>query len=77
MILYYRRTVGTRNNQDRAAPRPPANASRHGKKFRVPRTVPELVKQKLGGARASGGGADFVIDDGTGKTLGVVCGVTE
>ncbi|EKQ1253304.1 hypothetical protein P4S32_004557, partial [Salmonella enterica subsp. enterica serovar Idikan] len=51
----------------------------HGprKKFRVPLTVPELVKQKIAGPRASGVGSDFVIDDGTGKTLGMVVGVTE
>ena len=54
----------------RAAPRHPANASRPAKKFRVPLTVPELVKQKIAGPRASGVGSDFVIDDGTGKTLG-------
>ena len=46
-------------------------------KFRVPLTVPELVKQKIAGPRASGVGSDFVIDDGTGKTLGMVVGVTE
>ncbi len=51
----------------RAAPRHPANASRHAKKFRVPLTVPELVKQKIAGSRASGVGSDFVIDDGTGR----------
>lgn len=34
----------------RAAPRHPANASRHAKKFRVPLTVHELVKQKIAGA---------------------------
>ncbi|EBV6697214.1 hypothetical protein R987_23110 [Salmonella enterica subsp. enterica serovar Oslo] len=61
----------------RAAPRHPANASRPAKKFRVPLTVPELVKQKIAGPRASGVGSDFVIDDGTGKTLGMVVGVTE
>ncbi|GHL51498.1 hypothetical protein ECZU29_63480 [Escherichia coli] len=55
----------------------PANASRHAKKFRVPLTVLELVKQKIAGPRASGVGSDFVIDDGTGKTLGMVVGVTE
>ncbi|KJG94329.1 hypothetical protein UC40_25295, partial [Escherichia coli] len=51
----------------RAAPRHPANASRHAKKFRVPLTAPELVKQKIAGSRASGVGSDFVIDDGTGR----------
>ena len=61
----------------RASPRHPANASRHAKKFRVPLTVLELVKQKIAGPRASGVGSDFVIDDGTGKTLGMVVGVTE
>ncbi|HHW7343826.1 TPA: hypothetical protein ACU15V_004717, partial [Salmonella enterica] len=40
------------------------------KKFRVPLTVPELVKQKIAGPRASGVGSDFVIDDGTGKNTG-------
>ena len=45
-------------------------------KFRVPLTVPELVKQKIAGPRASGVGSDFVIDDGTRKTLGMVVGVT-
>ncbi|EBD7583972.1 hypothetical protein K0D42_004817 [Salmonella enterica subsp. enterica serovar Kentucky] len=64
-------------NLVRAAPRHPANASRPAKKFRVPLTVPELVKQKIAGPRASGVGSDFVIDDGTGKTLGMVVGVTE
>ena len=39
-------------------------------KFRVPLTVPELVKQKIAGPRASGVGSDFVIDDGTGKHWG-------
>ena len=53
----------------------PANASRPAKKFRVPLTVPELVKQKIAGPRASGVGSDFVIDDGM-KTLGMVVGVT-
>ncbi len=61
----------------RASPRHPANASRHAKEFRVPLTVPELVKQKIAGSRASGVGSDFVIDDGTGKILGMVVGVTE
>ena len=61
----------------RASPRHPANASRSAKKFRVPLTVLELVKQKIAGPRASGVGSDFVIDDGTGKTLGMVVGVTE
>ncbi|HFH4943671.1 TPA: hypothetical protein ACGKA7_004933, partial [Salmonella enterica subsp. enterica serovar Typhimurium] len=61
----------------RALPRHPANASRHAKEFRVPLTVPELVKQKIAGSRASGVGSDFVIDDGTGKILGMVVGVTE
>ncbi|HAO9376673.1 hypothetical protein [Escherichia coli] len=61
----------------RVSPRHPANASRHAKKFRVPLTVLELVKQKIAGPRASGVGSDFVIDDGTGKTLGMVVGVTE
>ncbi|CNO41224.1 Uncharacterised protein [Salmonella enterica subsp. enterica serovar Typhimurium str. DT104] len=61
----------------RASPRHLANASRSAKKFRVPLTVPELVKQKIAGSRASGVGSDFVIDDGTGKILGVVVGVTE
>ncbi|PAP25376.1 hypothetical protein CJZ33_23790, partial [Salmonella enterica subsp. enterica serovar Schwarzengrund] len=55
----------------RASPRLPANAARHAKEFRVPLTVPELVKQKIAGSRASGGGSDFVIDDGTGKLLGM------
>ncbi|EGI4784245.1 hypothetical protein H0D88_004590, partial [Salmonella enterica] len=55
----------------------PANASRHAKKFRVPLTVPELVKQKIAGSRAFGVGSDFVIDDVTGKTLGMVVGVTQ
>ena len=53
----------------RATPRHPANASRHVKKFRV--------KQKIVGSRASGVGSDFVIDDGTEKTLEEVVGVTE
>ncbi len=47
------------------------------KKFRVPLTVPELVKQKIAGSRAFGVGSDFVIDDVTGKTLGMVVGVTQ
>ena len=47
------------------------------KQFRVLLTVPEFVKQKIVGSRASGVGSDFVIDDGTGKTLGMVVGVTE
>lgn len=47
------------------------------KKFRAPLTVPELVKQKIVGSRAFGVGSDFVIDDGMGKTLGVVVGVTQ
>lgn len=59
------------------APPPSANASRHAKKFRVPLTVPEFVKQKIAGSRASGVGSDFVIDDVTGKTLGMVVGVTQ
>ncbi|MCS2030193.1 hypothetical protein MWL27_26345 [Escherichia coli] len=46
-------------------------------KFRVPLTVPELVKQKIAGSRAFGVGSDFVIDDVTGKTLGMVVGVTQ
>lgn len=75
--LYYRHTVGTPNILVRAAPRHPANASRHAKKFRVPLTVPELVKQKIAGSRAFGVGSDFVIDDVTGKTLGMVVGVTQ
>ncbi|EGG6650705.1 hypothetical protein HKF50_004465, partial [Salmonella enterica subsp. enterica serovar Reading] len=50
---------------------------RHAKKFRVPLTVPELVKQKIAGSRAFGVGSDFVIDDVTGKTLGMVVGVTQ
>lgn len=57
--------------------RHPANASRHVKKFRVLLTVPEFVKQKIVGSRASGVGSDFVIDDGTEKTLEEVVGVTE
>ncbi|MEC6433641.1 hypothetical protein VXS78_24970, partial [Escherichia coli] len=61
----------------RATPRHPANASRHVKKFRVLLTVPEFVKQKIVGSRASGVGSDFVIDDGTEKTLEEVVGVTE
>ncbi|WP_203594826.1 hypothetical protein, partial [Staphylococcus aureus] len=64
-------------NLVRTAPRHPANASRNAKKFRVPFTVPCFVKQKIAGARASGVGSDFVIDDGTGKTLGMVVGVTQ
>ncbi|EGS7275399.1 hypothetical protein I4R02_004656 [Salmonella enterica] len=75
--LYSRHTVGTPNILVRAAPRHPANASRHAKKFRVPLTVPELVKQKIAGSRAFGVGSDFVIDDVTGKTLGMVVGVTQ
>lgn len=75
--LYYRHTGGNTNILVRAAPRHPANASRPAKKFRVPLTVPELVKQKIAGPRASGVGSDFVIDDGTGKTLGMVVGVTQ
>uniref|UniRef100_UPI0015D63DED hypothetical protein n=1 Tax=Escherichia coli TaxID=562 RepID=UPI0015D63DED len=59
------------------APRHPANALRHAKKFRVPLAVPEFVKQKIAGSRASGVGSDVVIDDGTGKTLGMVVGVTQ
>ncbi|EHA4527100.1 hypothetical protein [Escherichia coli] len=47
------------------------------KKFRVLLTVPEFVKQKIAGSRASGVGSDFVIDDGTEKTLEEVVGVTE
>ena len=39
-------------------------------KFRVPLTVPELVKQKIAGPRASGVGSDFVIDDGTRENTG-------
>ncbi|HDK0050222.1 TPA: hypothetical protein PRT27_004835, partial [Escherichia coli] len=59
--------------------RPDTLPTPHGtrKKFRVPLTVPELVKQKIAGSRASGVGSDFVIDDGTGKTLGMVVGVTQ
>ncbi|EPX4260895.1 hypothetical protein ACW0LC_004988 [Escherichia coli] len=59
--------------------RPDTPPTPHGprKKFRVPLTVPELVKQKIAGPRAFGVGSDFVIDDGTGKTLGMVVGVTE
>ena len=68
--MYYRHTGGTPNILVRAAPRHPANASRHAKKFRVPLTVLELVKQKIAGSRASGVGSDFVIDDGTGKHWG-------
>lgn len=75
--LYSRHTVGTPNILVRAAPRHPANASRHAKKFRVPLTVPELVKQKIAGSRAFGVGSDFVIDDVTGKTLEMVVGVTQ
>ncbi|MGK3325857.1 hypothetical protein ACSLO2_27885, partial [Escherichia coli] len=41
----------------RASPRHPANASRHAKKFRVPLTVLELVKQKIAGPR------DFLFDE--------------
>ncbi|HBB7333840.1 TPA: hypothetical protein KCG78_004761 [Escherichia coli] len=68
--MYSRHTVGTPNILVRASPRHPANASRHAKKFRVPLTVPELVKQKIVGSRASGVGSDFVIDDGTEKHWG-------
>ena len=60
----------------RAAPRHRQRLTAR-EKFRVPLTVPELVKQKIAGPRASGVGSDFVIDDGTGKTLGMVVGVTE
>ena len=59
------------------APTPRQRLTAREKKFRVPLTVPELVKQKIAGPRASGVGSDFVIDDGTGKTLGMVVGVTE
>ncbi|MCL9578626.1 hypothetical protein MU819_23465, partial [Salmonella enterica subsp. enterica serovar Enteritidis] len=48
------------------------NGERYAEFFRVPLTVLELVKQKIAGPRASGVGSDFVIDDGTGKTLGMV-----
>ncbi len=75
--MYSRHTVGTPNFLVRAAPRHPANASRNAKKFRVPLTVPELVKQKIAGSGAFGVGADFVIEDVTGKTLGMVVGVTQ
>ncbi|EPP7921870.1 hypothetical protein ACUVLF_004650, partial [Salmonella enterica subsp. enterica serovar Chester] len=75
--LYYRHTVGTPNILVRAAPRHPRQRLTVREKFRVPLTVPELVKQKIVGSRASGVGSDFVIDDGTGKTLGMVVGVTE
>lgn len=75
--MYSRHTVGTPNILVRAVPRYPANASRHVKKFHAPLTVPELVKQKIAGSRAFGVGSDFVIDDGMGKTLGVVVGVTQ
>ncbi len=75
--MYYRRTDGTPNILVRAAPRHPANASRHAKIFRVPLTVREVVNQKIVGSRAAGVGSDFVIDDGTGTTLVVVVGVTE
>ncbi len=75
--MYSRHTVGTPNTLVRDAPRHPANPSRHAKKFRVPLTVPELVKQKIAGSRAFGVGSDFVIDDVTGKTLGMVVGVTQ
>ena len=61
----------------RAAPPTPRQRLTAREKFRVPLTVPELVKQKIAGPRASGVGSDFVIDDGTGKTLGMVVGVTE
>ncbi|MGJ8863501.1 hypothetical protein ABFP36_24380 [Salmonella enterica subsp. enterica serovar Kentucky] len=78
--MWYWRTAHARSDFPhlfRASPLHPANASRHAKKFRVPLTVPEFVKQKIAGPRASGVGSDFVIDDGTGKTLGMVVGVTE
>ncbi len=75
--MYNLRKVGTPNILVRAAPRHPANASRHAKKFRVPLPVPALVKQKIVGSSASGVGSDFVIDDGTGKPLVVVVGGTE
>ncbi|PHU72983.1 hypothetical protein CSW71_26110 [Shigella sonnei] len=58
----------------RASPRHPAKRfTAREKKFGVPLTVPELVKQKSRGPP----GSDFVIDDGTEKTLGMVVGVTQ
>ncbi len=75
--MYYRHTVGNPNILVRAAPRHPRQRLTVREKFRVPLTVPELVKQNIVGSRASGVGSDFVIDDGTGKTLGIVVGVTE
>ena len=58
--------------------RPDTPPTPHGtRKIRVPLTVLELVKQKIAGPQPSGVGSDFVIDDGTGKTLGMVVGVTE
>ncbi len=59
------------------APTPRQRLTAREKKFRAPLTVAELVKQKIAGSRASGVGSDFVIDDGTGKTLGMVVGVTQ
>ncbi len=75
--LYYRHTVGTPNSLVSAAPRHPRLRRTLRERVRVPLTVPERVKQKIGGSRASGGGSDVGMEDGTGKTLGMVVGVTE
>ena len=59
----------------RAAPRHPANASRHAKKNSASRSpFPNSSNRKSRGPLR---GSDFVIDDGTGKTLEEVVGVTE
>ncbi|WP_371358128.1 hypothetical protein LPA81_23695 (plasmid) [Salmonella enterica subsp. enterica] len=58
--------------------RPDTPPTPHGTR-KIPRTVHRsLIRQTENrGARASGVGSDFVIDDGTGKTLGMVVGVTQ
>ena len=61
----------------RASPRHPANASRHAKNSAYRSPFLNSSNRKSRGPRASGVGSDFVIDDGTGKTLGMVVGVTE
>ncbi len=59
----------------RAAPRHPANASRHAKKNSASRSL--FLNSSNRKSRGPLRGSDFVIDDGTEKTLGMVVGVTQ
>ncbi|MGE0916799.1 hypothetical protein AB4M58_23810 [Escherichia coli] len=75
MFLEYRHHDGGTPKTIRQGCAPnPANASHSQIKNLSAFAVPELVKQKIAGAPL---GSDFVIDDGTGRTLGMVVGVTQ